>query len=200
MPRPLICPRCNGRINRQHLKDWECPHCHTDIGLARSYQQIVALITLILTSLLAVMTHKSSSSGAWLLIIFASAISIWFILIIALPPWLKQGRSQPRITLVSAWLGAALSVFIVEFLLFGSAHVLLGATRSELTEHLEMLSIPLAWMSTNFLITPERSSIDVCIFFGSAIYAFYQPVRWAFRRARPTQLSLSTSNSAEEDD
>lgn len=207
MPRALICPRCTERISRQHLKDWECPHCHTDFGLARSYQRIVALLTLILTSLLAVITHGSSSGGAWLLLIFISAIPIWFILIIALPPWLKEGRNQPRITLVTTWLGAALSVFVVEFLLFGSAHVLLGASGSELTEHLEMLSMPLAWISTNFLITPRRSLFDVCgvilgnsIFFGSAIYVFYQPVRWAFHRARPTQLSLSNSNLGDEDD
>lgn len=207
MFKPLTCPRCNERIHRQQLKDWECPHCHADIGLARSYQRVLGLLTLASVSLLAVATHKSTSGGAWLLTVFLSAIPCWFIFVIVVPPWLKQGRNQPRVTLVSAWLGAAMSVFLVEFLLFGAAHVLLGASRRELLEHLEMLSQPLAWISPNFLITPAKSFFDVCgvilgnsVFFGSLIFACYQPVRWAFRRTRPTQLSLSNSNSKEDDE
>jgi hypothetical protein len=45
---------------------------------------------------------------------------------------------------VSSWLGAALTVFLVEFLVFGAAHVLLEASRRELLEFLWMLSEPLA--------------------------------------------------------
>ena len=123
------------------------------------------------------------------------------------PPWLKQGHNQPRITLVSSWLGVALTVFLVEFLGFGAVHVLFGTSRRELLEFLWMLSEPLAWISPNFLITPARSFFDVCgvilgnsVFFGSLTFAFYQTVRWAFRRARPTQLSLSNSGSTEDDE
>lgn len=205
--KPLTCPRCNERIHRQQVKDWECPSCHSDFGLAPSYQRCVGSLTLASVSLLAVATHKSTSGGAWLLSVFSSAIPSWFIFMIVVPPWLKRGHNQPKFTIVVSWLSAALSVFVVEFLGFGAAHLLLGASRRELLEHLEMLSMPLAWISPNFLITPSKSFFDVCgvilgnsVFFGSLIFAAYQPVRLAFRRSRPTQLSLSNSNSTEDED
>jgi hypothetical protein len=98
-------------------------------------------------------------------------------------------------------------VFFVEFLLFVGAYVLLGATQNELRDHLEMLSMPLAGISRNFLITPSKSLLDVCgvilgnsVFFGIVIYAFYQPVRWAFRRSRPTQLSIANTDVPDDDD
>jgi hypothetical protein len=205
--KPLTCPECNERIHRQSLKDWECPFCHTDIGLAPSYQRCVGLLTFASVSLLAIATHKSTSGGAWLLGIFFSAIPCWITFLNIVPPWLKRGHNQPRITLVSSWLGAALTVFLVEFLVFGAAHVLFGASRRELLEFLWMLSEPLAWISPNFLITPAKSFFDLCgvilgnsVFFGSLIFACYQSVRWALRRNRPAQLSLSNTNSTEDDE
>lgn len=62
----------------------------------------------------------------------------WIVFVVLIPPWLKQGFNQPRITFVSSWLGAALTVFLVEFLVFGAAQVLLRASRRELLEQLEM--------------------------------------------------------------
>jgi hypothetical protein len=207
MFKPLRCPQCNEPIPRQQLKDWECPSCHTDIGLARSYQQYIGVLTFAAVSLLAVATHETSSGGTWLLIVLFSAMPCWIVLMIVVPPWLKQGRNQPRLTIVGSWLTAALSVFLVEFLGFVSAHLLLGASQRELQEHLQILSLPLAWISPNFLITPARSFFDVCggilgnsIFFGMLIFVFYQPVRWAFRRNRPTQLSISNSNPTKDDE
>jgi hypothetical protein len=96
---------------------------------------------------------------------------------------------------------------LVEFLGVVAAHVLLGASQRELLEYLEMLSLPLAWISPNFLITPAKSLLDVCgvilgnsAFFGSLVFALYQLVRWAPRRNRSTQLSISASNSTGDDE
>jgi hypothetical protein len=207
MLEPLTCPRCKGHLKRQQLKDWNCPHCHIDLGLALSYRRTLALLTLLMVTLVAFATHKPTSGGAWLFRMFVLAIPCWFFLMLSIPPWLKKGHIQPRVTFISSWLGAALSVLLVEFLLFVGAYVLLGASQSELLEHLEMLSMPLASISPNFLITCTRSFLDVCgvilgnsIFFGTVIYAFYLPVRWAFRRARPTQLSIASSDAPEDDD
>ena len=206
MPRPLLCPECNRRIPRRDIGNWECPFCHTDIGFAVSYRRFVALLALLMAILIAFASHEPNSGGGWLLGVLLSALPCWFLLVTFIPPWLKRGHTQPRVTFVSAWLGTALSVFLVDFLLFVAAHVLLGATESELREHLEMLSMPLASISKNFLITPGKSFLDVCgvilgnsIFFGSVIYLFYQPVRWAFRRGRPTQLSITDSNASDDD-
>jgi hypothetical protein len=152
-------------------------------------------------------THESTSGGAWLLGIFLSAIPCWIMFLNVVPPWLKQGHAQPRITLVSSWLSVALTVFLVEFMGFGALYVFFGSSRRELLEHLAMLSMPLAWISPNFLITPSRTFFDLCgiilgnsAFFGPLMFACYQTVRWAFRRSRPTQLSLSISNPTADDE
>jgi hypothetical protein len=70
-----------------------------------------------------------------------------------------------------------------------------------------MLSIPLAWISPNFLITPSKNFFDLCgiilgnsAFFGPLMFACYQCVRWAFRRNRPIQLSLSNINPTVDDE
>jgi hypothetical protein len=114
------------------------------------------------------------------------------------PPWLQQGSEQPRITIVSSWLGAALTIFLVEFLGYGSAYVLLGASQREIRELLEILSFPLAWLGPNFLLTREQSFLGLCgvilgnsMFFGFLTLLCYRPVRAAFARNRPTRLSIS---------
>jgi hypothetical protein len=205
--KPLKCPQCNECIHRLQLMKGECPFCHTDIGAARSYQRCIGLLTLVTIALLAVATHESTSGGAWLLGIFLSAIPCWIMFLNIVPPWLKRGHAQPRITLVSSWLGVALTVFLVEFMGFGALYVFFGSSRRELLEHLAMLSMPLAWISPNFLITPSRTFFDLCgiilgnsAFFGPLMYACYLTVRWAFRRSRPTQLSLSNSDPTTDDE
>jgi hypothetical protein len=139
--------------------------------------------------------------------IFLCAIPVSGFFSIAVPPKLVVGTYQPRVSLLSAWLGAALTIFVVEYLLFGSAYVFLKASPSDLQEHLTMLSLPLAWINRNFLTTPQKTFFDVCgvilgnsIFYGLIMYACYQPVRWAFRKAQPTQLSISGKNPTAEDD
>jgi hypothetical protein len=207
LPQPLTCPQCGERIDRRQLKEWVCPFCHADIGVARSYQRYVALLTFASTVLLGVATHKPTSDGTWLLAVILSSIPLWIVFFTVIPPWLSHGRNQPRITLISSILSVAVSVFVVEFLVFGAAHVLLGASQQELREHLEMLSLPLAWISSNFLITPDKSFLHVCgvilgnsFFLGPPVFACYQSVRWVFRRSRPTRLSISDNASTNDEE
>lgn len=205
--KPLTCPHCNERIPRRPLKDWQCPFCDADVGIGRSYQWCIGLLTFLTMSLLAVTTHESTSGGAWLLGIFVTAIPCWFMFLNVVPPWLKPGNNQPRLTLVSSWLTAAFWVFLIEFMGFGTVYVLFGGSRLELLEHLTMLSLHMALISSNFLITPARSFFDACgvilgnsVFFGTLMFTCYQIVHRAFRRARPAQFSLSRSNPTEDDD
>ncbi len=99
-----------------------------------------------------------------------------------------------------------MSLFFVGFLGLGALTVFFG-NPSDVQEHLEDLSLPLARISPNFLIRRESSILDVCgiilgnsFFFALLIFSFYQPIRWLFRRARPTQLNISHSHAVDEDD
>jgi len=205
--KPLTCPQCGEGIDRRRLREGACPSCHTDIGIAHSYRACVGLLALASIIRLGVTTYKPTSDGSWLLGVMISAVPLWVLFMALVPPWLKRGHNQPRITFVSSWLGAALTVFLVEFLGFGAAYLVLGASQRELRELLQMLSVPLAWISPNFLITPDKSFLDVCgiilgnsFFFGLPLFACYESVRWFFRKNRPVQLSITHTNPADDDD
>jgi hypothetical protein len=99
-----------------------------------------------------------------------------------------------------------MTIFLVGFIGYTTLILLLGK-KPDLWEHFAMLSWPLASISPNFLITPDKALSDVCgvilgnsFFFGLLLFACYQPVRWAFRRARVQQLSLSGTNPTDDDD
>ncbi len=184
-----------------------CPACSTKICIARSYYQCVGLLTLIAGGLIGVVTHQSTSGGSWLLGVILSTIPGAFFFMFVIPPWLKRGWNQVRITLLALWLSAALGMFLFQFIGIGFALLLLGASRQEVLDHVASLSIPLAWMSPNFLLTPSNSFFDLCgvllgnsFFYGTFVFLCYQPVRWAFRRSRPTQLSISNRISSEDEE
>jgi hypothetical protein len=184
-----------------------CPSCKAEVGLASSYAWFTELLSFASVALLGVVTHTPTSDGGWLFAILLCVIPFWVLFMIVIPPWLKRGINQPTITFAGAWLGAAATWFLVEFLVFGAAHVLLGASRSENREYLEMLSEPLDRISLNFLLTPEKSFIDVCgvilgnsLFFGAVFFICYHSVRWVFRRSRPTQLSISSTKTTDDED
>ncbi len=205
--KPLTCPQCGERIDRRRLREAACPHCHVDIGIAHSYRACVGLLALVSMVRLGVATYKPASDGGWLLGVMVSALPLWVFFMVLIPPWLKRGHNQPRVTFVSSWLSAAATIFLVEFLGFGAAYLALGASQRELRELLDMLSIPLAWISPNFLLRPGKSFLDVCgvilgnsFLLGLPLFACYESVRWFFRRNRPVQLSITDANPSDDDD
>ena len=71
-------------------------------------------------------------------------------------------------------------------------------SRQDLYDHFQMLSVPLAWINPNCLITPEKSFLDVCgiILANSYFGAFFlwlcgNGVRAVFRRNRVTRMSIT---------
>jgi hypothetical protein len=203
---PLICPNCDELIERRDLKAWVCPHCHADICVAYSYRRCAGVLTFAWIFLVGAATHKSSSDGTWLLRVILSGPLFWFVFMVFVPPWLSKGQSQPKFTFGVIYLGAVASMFALEFVGFGAIILLLGNS-GDLQDHLEDLSIPLVWFSGNFVITRNRSFADVAgvllgnsFFLALLIFACYQPMRWIFRRNRPTQLSITDQPSSDDDD
>jgi len=185
---------------------WACPSCKADIDLAYSYQRCADLFAFASVVLLGVATRKPASGGAWLLWTILSGIPLWFAFFLLVPPWLRKGRRQPRLTLMSAYLGAVASLFFVGLVGFGAITKFLG-NPADVQEHLEDLSIPLAWISRNFMITRASSLSDVCgvvlgnsFFYALLLFGCYQSIRWLFLRARPTQLNISDNHALDEDD
>jgi hypothetical protein len=205
-PRPLTCPLCSARFERRQLRAWVCPHCRAEIGVAYSYRRSAGLLTLAWITVLGIATHNASSDGTWLLGIVLSGALFWLVFVAVVPPWLKKGSDQSRMTLGLIYLSVVASTFVVSFLGFTGMIMLLG-NPGDLQEHLETMSMPLVWMSPNFLITRDKSFPDVCgvlvgnsFFMGLLLFACYQPIRWLRHRNRPTQLSITDQPSTDDDD
>jgi hypothetical protein len=211
MRKPPTCPTCNRFLDLHELKEWICPFCGADFSIDESYRHHIGKLTLASMIFLGVLSHRSYSGGTWLLVVILSGIPIWIIFIRLIPLRLRSGRQQPKIRMMSTYLGMVstvfLAVFLTEFLGLGGLMFITGATRNNVQEHFQILSMPLAWISTNFLITPNNSFSDVCgvilgnsFFYGLLMFTCYQPIRWIFRRSRPTQLSLTGGLPTDDDE
>lgn len=203
--KPLICPRCGEYITRRQLMTSKCPYCHAPVTVADSYSRWVGFFTIAFVIALGAATHRADSGGTWLFWLFLAAIPINLLLQVMLPPWLKEGTTQFRFTFMTAFFLGAIDIFVVVFVIFTVAILLLG-TKADVREHLELLSWPLDLISRNFRITPEKRFTDVCgvilgegLLYGSVFFACFRMVDWARRKGRPTQLLLSGRNPTEQD-
>jgi len=164
----------------------------------------MTLLTLSILIIIAVSTHTSSSSGTW----FLGVVLFWIPLRVAgaklLPPSFEVGRFQTKFTVMASVFTCALTVFAIEFVLFGWAHLALGASSQELSEHLARISVPLGWVTSAFIIRPDKSFTDVCgiifansFFYGIPMFACYRVVRWAHDRDRTVQIGIAGRVDAE---
>jgi hypothetical protein len=206
MPKSLNCPSCNRPIDLGQTKDWVCPHCHDAFRVADAYNRNAALFTMAGVALIGLVSHDSSSDGKWLLGTILSALPLWFLFLTSVPLYLEKGSSQPRLTIVGAYISATFSIFVFGLIGMGGMYLLLGASHRDLQEHLQMFSFPLAYIDRNFLIQPGKTFAEVCgivmgnsVFFGLLVFACYHPIRYFLRRNRPTQLAITDSAPTEDD-
>jgi hypothetical protein len=127
----LTCPLCQGRIYSGQLRDYKCPSCHAELGIAQSYRLCVGLLALASGSIGGAATHQPDSSGAWLLGVILATILFWFIFVTVIPPWLQKGRNQPRFIFLGLWVAAAIGGLVFQFVGFGIVRILLGGSPDE---------------------------------------------------------------------
>lgn len=202
---PLICPKCGEHIAPGDLGKEQCSYCHAAVTLANSYIRWVVAFTVAFVIALGILTHQDDSGGTWLFGLFCSAIPIYLILSMMLPPWLKKGTYQFTFSLGQAFIIAVIDIFLVMFVL-GTLVILILGSKADVRQHLEELSWPLVAISRNFLITPQKTFIDVCgillgnsAFYGLVWFGCVSWVRWSSRRVRTIRLSLSGKNPTDED-
>jgi len=99
-----------------------------------------------------------------------------------------------------------LTVFAVEFVVFGGLAVLLGS-KQDVAEHMETLSVPLGYFSRAFIIRPDKSFLDVCgillgnsFLYGLPLYICVTVVRSVLQRSRVTQINIAGSRDITDDD
>jgi hypothetical protein len=99
---------------------------------------------------------------------------------------------------LSLWFGAAATLFLQGHVVMSSWAVALGAQPEELYEHLEFLSLPMAWASPRFLIAPDTGVVAIlgisilnAYVYALALFPCVRVVQWSVRRNRVTQLGIS---------
>ena len=206
MHKPVDCPSCHRPIDLRSAPDWTCPFCHNGIAISDAYNRNAALFTLAGVILVGAATHDSEAGGTWLLWTILSALPLWFLFLISVPPSLQVGQRQPRLTIVGAYLASVFSIFGVGVLGLGGAYMVLGASRAEVQEHMVGLSLPVGWISPNFFIMPGRSFLDVCgillgnsFFYGLVLFGCFRVIHWILQKNRPTRLSISDTSPTEDD-
>jgi hypothetical protein len=157
-------------------------------------------MALAIDALIALATYNRASSGPWIIGLVLFWLLITFVLHIILPATYEPGYPQPRITFVSVFLGMFVTFFLVEFLAFLTLYVALGAKPVELQEHLWIMSEPLVFFDQQFLITPEKTFVDVCgillgnsFLIGIPVFVSSKVVQFFLRRNRVLQIGIETS-------
>jgi hypothetical protein len=158
----------------------------------------MALLVVVLIGLLTY--HQRASAGPWIIGLVLLWAYIAFVLSLIVPATYERGYCQPQVTFVSSFLGIFVSFFTVEFVGFLTAYVVLGAKPAEIQEQLEFLSEPLRWFSPQFLITPDKSFLDVCgimlgnsFLIGIPIFLCAKSVQAVLRRNRVVQIGIDHS-------
>jgi hypothetical protein len=170
------------------------------------YRRQVAYMALAIDALIALATYHQMSSGPWIIGLVLFWLLIAFVLQIIIPATYEVGYPQPQITFVSAFVGMFLTLFLVEFLAILTLYVVLGAKPAEIQEHLWIISEPLAFFGQQFVITAEKSFLDVCgillgnsFLLGIPFFVSGKVVQFFLRRSRVLQIGIDGSVDKTED-
>jgi hypothetical protein len=150
-------------------------------------------------------TYSSAHAGTWLLCLIISSIPLRVAVGKAIPPWFETGKQRFRFTFLLWYVGIALSMPLCVVAL-GWSHVLTGSSRDELRNFLVTESLPLAWISSDFLLDSNKTFLDACgtvlgnsFFYAVATFAAWRSVRAVLNRSRVTAMNLDSRPDAEEE-
>lgn len=190
-----------GPNGRQQIV-WACPACDSPVRVSRKYSQLEVATVFLLVAIIAALTYTPNSSGGWILKILASFIPLRIAYFRFVPPALEAGEEidieASRTGLFTLLVITMFLVALLEFTALGWVHFFVRGSQREMTELLDMFSLPLGWISPGFVLRPTKSFVDVCgvILGNSLFYAIpfsigVTVVRKAFRRSRVTQIGIT---------
>ena len=164
------------------------------------------LLTIAGLSVLAAPTYSHQHAGTWLLVFIVCALPMRIVLNTVLPPWFEAGAKRFRFPFVAWYIAIALTLPVCVIVL-GWFQVAIGASKSEIAESLVSFSIPLAWISSDFLIDGSKSFFDGCgivlgnaFFYALAMFIAWRGTHMLLRRNRTTEIDIQRREPAEDDD
>lgn len=204
--RAPLCPSCRRVLDRKMFKQSFC-ECGVEFRIAYSYKLWTVIGSGAILLITGYLTYTPQAGGAWLLGLFLLWLPLRLLLMLYFPLKLELGREKFRASYIACVIGTAIALFAVEFVGFGWMGMAVGASKQEMAEHLEFLSVPLGWLSHAFIIRPDKTFLDVCgiilgnsFFYGFGLYICFNVVHAAFRKNRVMQMNISGSIDITDDD
>src|SRR5579859_1312481 len=216
--RILSCPGCRRPFRRVDIQEYsfQCPYCSVPIRISRRLILIASLpaflVSLLISQLLGL---KVYAAPLW--------IPIWLLCDLFIGPrpvpWLaplrldtsslnKGGNVVDRnlVLFFTVWFASIAGALFYTFV-FGWATFLLGGSRTDIFETLDMWSAPLGLINSAFVIRPNKNFVEAigiisanCYYYALVITLVLKFVHQRLRRNLVTELGISGRTLANDDE
>ena len=201
-----LCPVCGGRIFRLGGHGpLRCAFCNSELYVPIAYARWIWVLVVVLLSGLGVMTYSVQHTGTWLLLLLLLSVAVRALLGILIPPWFQAGRQNVAFPFLLWYVIIAITL-PVSVIGLGWFHVLIGASKSEISDLMVTFSLPLGWIRSDFIIDPTKNFFDVCgivlgnsFFYALGTFAVWRGAHTIIRRNRVTAINIEGHDSADED-
>jgi hypothetical protein len=194
---PPPCPACQERVlsldhNGLHGE------CGQRIHIPTAYFRLLWALASVTVGLFGIVTYPAEHRGAWLLFLIVLLVPLRIIAGIVTPPWFRRGLLPSHVPFWPFYLAAVLTSVGYTWSLLGWLYVFLGASKGEMRDHLDLISLPLGWLNSSFLVRPDKSFLDLLgviaansFFFAILFFLPYSVVRWFMQRSDIAKMNLS---------
>jgi hypothetical protein len=119
-------------------------------------------------------------------------------------PYYDAGKYKQGIPFLFWYFSYALAMPVAVTAL-GWFHVLVGASKSEISDTMVAMSLPLGWIDTAFIMNINRSFLDICgivvgnsFFYAVATFALWRFARAMIHRNRVTVINIAGDKTDDE--
>lgn len=194
--RPFLAAREHGPLR--------CALCASQVYVPVAYARWIWFAESVVLSVIGIFTHNAQHPGIWILLLLLSAVPLRILLGILIPPWFQAKKDRFGFPFL-LWYACFAITMPLSWIAMGWFLVLTGSSKSELQETLVALSLPLAWISSEFLLNPSKEFLDVCgvvlgnsFFYALATFLVWRAAHSVIHRNRVTAMNIE--GRAEDDD
>lgn len=208
-PERQNCPICGIRIVRLgggHGVPPRCPHCYSEVHIPISYGRWIWLLIVVALAAAGAATYDEAHAGTWLLLLILCSIPVRVVLGILIPPYYAVGKYKRGIPFLFWYVSYAVTMPVV-VTAWGWLHVLVGASKSEISDAMVAMSLPLGWIDSALIMNTDRSFLDICgivvgnsFFYAVATFALWRGARAMIHRNRVTVINITGDKTDDEGD
>jgi hypothetical protein len=184
----------------------QCIYCGTEIYIPVAYYRWLWVLTIAIVAVLGIGTYNPAPSGTWFLILLLLLVLARLLLGILIPPWVERGIPKEHVSFSLLYIAFS-TVLLMECILLGVAHFVLGGSENEVREMLQAATAPLGLVHPAFWLTSARNFADWSgIFLANSLvdtvvlYSLYVAVHRVLERGKYIQIEINGTESDSEDE